>query len=180
MNLQNNEIILKEILPKKSFFFNMTEKIRVIFSFFYLGISTIFLINMTSFFFFFAILFLGAGLYFAFFRWILRYFDLRNNYYLITNERIIIAEKLNKKIVKEKKLAEIDQVNIEMNNQFFGNIIFGEPETIFGKNDEPFSFFKRNGMNFNEDEYAFLSVENINEIIPIFENLKLKVNKTFY
>lgn len=106
MNLQNNEIILKEILPKKSFFFNMTEKIRVIFSFFYLGISTIFLINMTSFFFFFAILFLGAGLYFAFFRWILRYFDLRNNNYLITNERIIIAEKLNKKIVKEKNLQK--------------------------------------------------------------------------
>ncbi|PQA92035.1 hypothetical protein B0A69_16585 [Chryseobacterium shigense] len=180
MELHDNEIILKEILPKKSFFFNMTEKIRVIFSFFYLGVSSILLINMTSFFFFFAIIFFGAGLYFAFFRWVLRYFDLRDNYYLITNERIIVAEKLTKEIIKEKKLAEIDQVNIEMNNQFFGNIIFGEPETIFGKNDEPFSFFKTKGMNFNEDEYAFISVDNISEIIPVFENLKLKVNKTFY
>lgn len=179
MDLHNNEIILKEILPKKSFFFNMTEKIRIIFSFFYLGISTVLLVNMTSFFFFFAIVFFGAGLYCAFFRWVLRYFDLRDHYYLITNERIIVAEKLTKEIVKEKKLAEIDQVNIEMNNNFFGNIIFGEPETIFGKNDELFSF-KRSGMNFNEDEYAFISVENISEIIPIFENLKLKVNKTFY
>ncbi|REC74487.1 hypothetical protein DRF60_17725 [Chryseobacterium elymi] len=179
MDLYNNEIILKEILPRKSFFFNMTEKIRIVFSFFYLGISILLLINMTSFFFFFAILFFGVGLYFAFFRWVLRYFDLRDNYYLITNERIIVAEKLTKEIVKQKKLSEIDQVNIEMNNNFFGNIIFGEPETIFGKNDELFSF-KRNGMSFDEDEYAFLSVENISEIIPVFENLKLKVNKTFY
>jgi len=35
-------------------------------------------------------------------------------------------------------------------------------------------------MNFDEDKYTFLSVENISEIIPVFENLKLKVNKTFY
>lgn len=122
----------------------------------------------------------GTGLYLAFFRWILRYSDLKNNYYLITNERIIIAEKLTEKIIKEKKLEEIDQINIEMNNKFFGNIIFGEPETIFGKNDEPFSFFKRNGMNFDEDKYVFLSVEGISEIIPVFESLKLKVTKTFY
>ncbi|SHH05597.1 hypothetical protein SAMN02787073_0165 [Chryseobacterium vrystaatense] len=180
MNLQNNEIILKEILPKKGFFFNMTEKLRIVFSFFYLGISALFLINMTSFFFFFAIFMFGTGLYLAFFRWILRYSDLKNNYYIITNERIIIDEKSTKEILKEKKLEEIDQINIEMNNKFFGNIIFGEPESIFGRNDEPFSFFKRSGMNFDEDKYVFLSVENISEIIPIFENLKLKVNKTFY
>ncbi|WP_131327945.1 hypothetical protein [Chryseobacterium vrystaatense] len=105
---------------------------------------------------------------------------MKNNYYIITNERIIIAEKSTKEILKEKKLEEIDQINIEMNNKFFGNIIFGEPESIFGRNDEPFSFFKRSGMNFDEDKYVFLSVENISEIIPIFENLKLKVNKTFY
>jgi len=104
MNLQNNEIILKEILPKKGFFFNMTEKLRIVFSFFYLGISMLFLINMTSFFFFFAIFMFGTGLYLAFFRWILRYSDLKNNYYLITNERIIIAEKSTKEIIKEKKL----------------------------------------------------------------------------
>ncbi|KMQ64892.1 hypothetical protein ACM46_11825 [Chryseobacterium angstadtii] len=158
----------------------MTEKIRTVFSFFYLGISVILLINMTSFFFFFAIIFFGAGLYIAFFRWILRYFDLKDNYYLITNKRIIIAEKLTKEIIKEKSLSEIDQINIEMNNNFFGNIIFGEPETIFGKTDEPFSFFRGRGMNFDEDKYTFLSVENINEMIPIFENLKLKVIKTFY
>lgn len=35
-------------------------------------------------------------------------------------------------------------------------------------------------MNFKEDKYAFLNVENINEILPIFEELGLKVNKTFY
>ena len=67
-----------------------------------------------------------------------------------------------------------------MSGSFFGNIIFGEPENIFGNNDKAFSFFRRNGMNFNEDKYAFLSVENINEIIPIFEELGFKVNKTFY
>jgi hypothetical protein len=178
MDLHDNEIILKEILPKKSFFFNMTEKIRIVFSFFYLGVSTMLLINLTSFF-FFAIILFGTGLYIAFFRWGLRYFDLRDNYYLITNERIMIAEKATKEIVKEKKLTEIDQINIEMNNKFFGNIIFGKPETIFGKNNEIFSF-KRSGMNFDEDEYVFLSVENINEIIPVFETLKLRVYKTFY
>ena len=64
--------------------------------------------------------------------------------------------------------------------QFFGNIIFGEPEGIFGRNDEPFSFFNRSGMSFKEDQYAFLSVENMNEIIPVFGELGLKVTKTFY
>ncbi|MGN7757233.1 hypothetical protein ACTJIV_07125 [Chryseobacterium sp. 22532] len=180
MNLHNNEIILKEILPKKSFFFNMTERIRIIFALFYLGVLIILLINLTSFFFLLVIIFVGIGLYIAVFRWLLKYFNLKNKYYLITNERIIIAKRSTGKIVKEKKLSEIDQINIEMNNKFFGNIIFGEPETIFGKKDEPFSLFKRRRMNFDEDKYAFLSVENLNEIIPVFENLKLKVNKTFY
>ncbi|WP_027381649.1 hypothetical protein [Chryseobacterium daeguense] len=83
-------------------------------------------------------------------------------------------------IKKEEKLEEITQINAEMNGNFFGNLIFGEPESIFGRNDEPFSFFKTRGMNFSEDKYVFLSVENINEIIPIFEELGLKVNKTFY
>lgn len=180
MNLHSNEIILKEILPRKGFFFNMTERIRIVFSIFYLGVSIILLLNMTSFFFFFAIIFLGAGFYYAFFRWVLRCFYLRNNYYLITNERIIIAKKSTKEIIKEKKLGEIDQINIEMDNKFFGNIIFGEPETIFGKNNELFSLSNGRGMNFDEDEYAFLSVEDISEIIPVFESLKLKVTKTFY
>ncbi len=103
-----------------------------------------------------------------------------NNYYIITNQRIIIANSKNKKVKKQLYLNEIDQVNAEMNNKFFGNIIFGEPENIFGRNDEPFSLFNRRGMNFDEDKYAFLSVEGIDEIIPIFEKLDLKINKTFY
>ena len=78
------------------------------------------------------------------------------------------------------KLEEIEIVNIEMNNKFFGNIIFGEPETIFGNDKESFFGGRRGGMNFKEDEYSFQSVENINEIIPIFEKLNLKISKTFY
>ena len=35
-------------------------------------------------------------------------------------------------------------------------------------------------MNFKEDEFSFQSVENINEIITIFEELNLKISKTFY
>lgn len=180
MILNVNEIILKEILPTKSFFFNMTEKIRIVFSFFYLTISILLLTTMNSFLFIFAMIMFGAGLYFTIFRWVLRYFDLKNDCYLITNQRIIIAERSSKDIWKYKKLEEIEQVNVELNSRFFGNIIFGEPENIFGKNDEPFSLFKRRGMNFNEDKYVFLSVEHIDEIIPLFEELGLKVNKTFY
>nr|WP_315034343.1 hypothetical protein [uncultured Chryseobacterium sp.] len=122
----------------------------------------------------------GVGLYLAFFRWVLRYFDLRDDYYVITNERIIIAEQSTKEIIKEKRFNEIYLVNIEMNNNFFGNIIFGEPETFLGNTDEPFFFFKNRGMNFREDKYAFLSVQNIDEILPILESLKCKINKTFY
>lgn len=33
-----------------------------------------------------------------------------------------------------------DQINAEMNGSFFGNIIFGEPQGIFGRSDEPFFF----------------------------------------
>ncbi|WP_027382203.1 hypothetical protein [Epilithonimonas caeni] len=180
MHLNDNEIILKEILPKKSFFFNLTEKIRIVFSFFYLAISVVLLFNMVFPLFFFAIIVFFTALYITIFRWVLRYFDLKNNYYVITNQRIIIANKKNDEIEKYKNIKEIDQVNIEMNKHFFGNIIFGEPENIFGCNDEPFSLFKRYGMNFSEDKYAFLSVENINEIVSIFKNLSLKINKTFY
>jgi len=177
--LNDNEIILKEILPKKSFFFNMTEKIRIVFSVFYLAISLMFIFSKSPVL-IFGFLMLGVGLYIAFFRWVIRYFDLKNNYYVITNQRIVVVEKLTNDIEKELKIAEINQINAEMNGEYFGNIIFGEPENIFGKNDEPFSFFKRSGMNFNEDKYVFLSVEKINEIIPVFDELGLKVNKTFY
>jgi len=179
MILNTNEIILKEILPRKSFFFNTTEKIRIVFSFFYLAVSLVFIFSGSPVVFFGIIMFL-VGLYLAFFRWVLRYFDIRNSYYLITNQRIIIAEKSTHEIEKEKPLGEIDKVNAEMSGRFFGNIIFGKPEGIFGRSDEPFSFFNRSGMSFKEDEYAFLSVENINEIIPVFEELGLKVTKTFY
>ncbi|MEC3877549.1 hypothetical protein [Chryseobacterium salviniae] len=179
MLLNNNEIIKKEILPRKSFFFNTTEKLRILFSFFYLFISLFFIFSRAPLV-FFGLAMLGIGLYLAFFRWILKYFDIKNNRYFITNQRIFIAKSSESKIVWQKSLYEVDQINAEMNGRFFGNIIFGEPENIFGKNDEVFSFFRRNGMNFKEDKYAFLSVENINEIIPIFEELGLKVNKTFY
>lgn len=177
--LHTNEIILKEILPRKSFFFNTTEKLRIVFSFFYLAISLVLIFSRSPVLFFGIIAFL-MGLYLAFFRWVLRYFDISNSYYLITNQRIIIAKKSTHKIEKEKPLGEIDKINAEMSGRFFGNIIFGEPEGIFGRSDEPFSFFNRSGMSFKEDGYAFLSVENINEIIPVFEKLGLKVTKTFY
>ncbi len=177
--LNNNEIVMKEILPKKSFFFNTTEKLRILFSFFYLSISLFFIFNKAPLI-YFGIIMLGIGLYIAFFRWILKYFDIKNSRYVITNQRIFKLKASDEKVVWQKRHDEIDQINAEMSGSFFGNIIFGEPENIFGKSDEPFSFFRRNGMNFNEDKYAFLSVENINEIIPIFEKLGFKVNKTFY
>lgn len=180
MFLNLNEVILKEILPKKSFFFNMTEKIRIVFSFFFLCVSILFLVNMNAPFFIFAIVLFFVALYIVFFRWGLKYFDLKNNYYLITNQRIIVAEKSNKEILKSKNFEDIKRINVEMNHNYFGNIIFGEPEDVFGSNEDGFSFFTRGGMNFKEDEYAFLSVENINEIIPVFESLGLKINKTFY
>jgi hypothetical protein len=177
--LNDNEIVMKEILPKKSFFFNTTEKLRILFSFFYLAISLFFIFNKAPLI-YFGIIMLGIGLYIAFFRWILKYFDIENSRYLITNQRILKVKGSHEKVVWQKRNHEIDQINAEMSGSFFGNIIFGEPENIFGNNDKAFSFFRRNGMNFNEDKYAFLSVENINEIIPIFEKLGFKVNKTFY
>jgi hypothetical protein len=184
MILNNNEIILKEILPKKSFFFSMTEKLRIAFSIFYLAIAVLFITQaLTSRFSLFTIIGIGifcSALYVTFFRWILKYFKLKNNYYVITNQRIIVAKKESGVIVIYKKLEEIDVVNAEMNGKHFGNIIFGEPENIFGSNDEKPSFFMRRGMNFSEDKYVFLSVENINEILPLFNELGLKVNKTFY
>ncbi|WP_157456293.1 hypothetical protein [Chryseobacterium hispalense] len=99
---------------------------------------------------------------------------------MITNQRIFKLKASDEKVVWQKRHDEIDQINAEMSGSFFGNIIFGEPENIFGKSDEPFSFFKRSGMNFNEDKYVFLSVEKINDVIPVFEELGFKVNKTFY
>ncbi|MCS3528701.1 hypothetical protein [Chryseobacterium sp. JUb7] len=127
----------------------------------------------------FAIPFLVAALYNAFFRWIIRYYDLKNNCYLITNQRIIITRKSKTEILRYKKLEEIDQVHAEMNDQFFGNIIFGEPEGVI-ENSPNYFENNRGVMIFKSDEYAFLSVENINKIIPLINELGLKVNKTFY
>lgn len=184
MILNNNEIILKEILPRKSFFFNTTEKIRIVFSFFYLAGSVFLLMNSDNLDFFLfplmAILIFFTALYITVFRWLFKYLKLINNCYLITNQRIVVSDKAKIKILKYKELNKIHCINAEMNGSFFGNIIFEEPEGIFGRSDEPFSFFYRSGMNFKEDEYAFLSVENINEVIPVFEGLGLKVTKTFY
>ena len=178
MKLNLDEIILKEILPKKSFFFNSTERLRIPFSFFYLIIMILIFINFSGFFLVFGILFLVAGFYYSFGRWIFKYFELKNNKYIITNQRIIIVENQTGYIYKFLKLDNIKIVNIEMNNNFFGNIIFGEPEMAL--NFEKFVFRRSFGMNFNEDEFSFQSVENINEIIPIFEKLNLKISKTFY
>lgn len=184
MILNNNEIIKKEILPKKSFFFNMIEKLRTAFSVFYLAIGVFFITSsLNSSFWLFSIIGIGVfcnALYVTFFRWIVKYWKLKNNYYVITNQRIAIVEKGSGKVLKYKELNEIKEVNAEMNTNHFGNIIFGEPESFFGKDDESFSFFRRRGVNFTEDKYAFLSVENINEIIPLFNEMGLKVNKTFY
>lgn len=184
MILNNNEIILKEILPKKSFFFNMTEKLRIVFSVFYLAVAVFLITNaLNSGFWLFpiiAIIIFCNALYITFFRWILKYWKLRNNCYIITNQRIVIVEKTNGKVLKYKTVNEIEQVNAEMNAKYFGNIIFGEPEGLSGKNDGNFFFFRQGRVNFTEDKYAFLSVENINEIIPVFNELGLKVNKTFY
>lgn len=184
MDLHPDEIIIKEILPRKSFFFNLTEKLRMVFSFFYLAISSFLLVSVfeTG---FSAFSLVGTGifcnaLYIAFFRWIVKYFNLKKTCYVITDRRIIIAGKESRSVFKFKNLQDIKQINAEMNNKFFGNIIFGEPEHIFGRNDEPFSLLKNRGVNFNENQYAFVSVEHINEIIPVFEDLGFKVNKTFY
>lgn len=182
--LDTNEIILKEILPRKSFFFNTTEKLRIVFSLFYLAISIFLLLNSkrSDFFIFqiITVIIFCSALYIAFFRWIIRYLKIMNHFYLITNQRVIVINKIKKKIIQYKELNEIDGINVEMNGSFFGNIIFGEPEGIFGRSDEPFSFFHQSGMSFKEDEYVFLSVEKMNEIIPVFEQLGLKVTKTFY
>ena len=121
-----------------------------------------------------------SAVYGKFFRWFFKYLKLVNNCFLITNQRIIIAHKKREKILKYKELHQIPEITAEMDSSFFGNIIFGEPEGIFGRNDELFSVFNRFGMNFREDRYVFLSVEHINEIIPVFEELGLKVKKTFY
>jgi hypothetical protein len=171
MILEPNEVILKEIFPKKSFFLNTTEKIRIIFSFFFLSISIFFIVKMVSFLSIFAIIMFLIGLYLAFFRWVFKYLDLKNDYYLITNQRIIIAEKATREILKSKELSEVGEINVEMNASYFGNIIFGQPEGIFGRKDESYFFGGNGGMSFKEDEYAFLSVENINEILSVFESL---------
>lgn len=178
--LNTNENVIKEILPEKSFFFSNTEKARVIFSLFFFGVSIIFLLNMNGVLIFFAPIMFAVSLYFLIFRWVFRYHDLQNQFYLITNQRVIVANKVSNKIVKQLTLDEIPKINIEMNSKFFGNIIFGEPEGIFNSEDSSFFLSKSTGMNFTEDKYIFRSVKSIDEIIPIFEKLNLKVSKVFF
>ena len=51
MDLNLDEIIIKEILPKKSFFFNSTEMLRIPFSMIYLIIIALIIFNTSGFFF---------------------------------------------------------------------------------------------------------------------------------
>lgn len=177
--LNNNEIIMKEILPRKSFFFNTLEKARIVFSFFYVAIS-IFFISCKSSISILGVIMLSIGLYFAIFKWVLKYFDIKSNYYLITNQRIIILEKLTEDIEQELNLAQISLIKAEMNNRFFGNINFKEKRNIFNENNDTTLFLGERKIHFDDAKFAFLSVENINEVIPVFEELGLKVKKTFY
>ena len=105
---------------------------------------------------------------------------MKNNYYLITNQRIIIAERSSEEILRYKNLEEIDQIHAEMNDKYFGNIIFGEPEGVLEKPREPVFFGGNRSMIFKDDEYVFLSVEHVNDAISVLEGLKLRVDKIFY
>ena len=49
MDLNLDEIIIKEILPKKSFFFNSTEMLRIPFSMIYLIIISLIIFNTSGF-----------------------------------------------------------------------------------------------------------------------------------
>jgi len=180
MILNSNEIILKEILPRKSFFFSLTEKLRILISFGYLIFVVFFaVVTFKTIVFLFTVPLLVAAFYNSFLRWIPVFYHLKNNYYLITNQRIIIASRSKKEIIRYRKLEEIDQVHADMNDRFFGNIIFGKPEGVVD-NSSGYLGGNRGILTFKNDRYAFLSIENIDEIIVLINELGLKVNKTFY
>ncbi len=177
IDLNPDEFIEKEILPEKRFFFNSAEQIRIPFSILFLIFS---IVMFFKFFIFLSIIFFIAGLYFAFGRWILKYFDLKDTFYLITNQRVIIVRKNNYEILKQWKFQDFKSVHIEINKNNFGNIIFGMPESPFPPLETWGDFLGNNGMNFKEDEFSMQSISNIHKILPILEKHNLKISKSYY
>ena len=83
MKLNLDEMIIKEILPKKSFFFNSTERLRIPFSFFYILIVSLIVFNSSGFFLVFGFIFLGVGIYIFIGRWLFKYYELKVLYMLL-------------------------------------------------------------------------------------------------
>lgn len=177
VDLNLNEIVEREILPVKRFFFNSTEQIRIPFSILFLAFSILMFFKI---FIFLSIIFFFAGLYFAFGRWILKYFDLKDTLYLITNQRVLIVRKNDNEILKQWQIQDFKSVHIEINKNEFGNIIFGQPESPFPELNNRGDFLGNWGMNFKEDEFSLQSVSDINEILPLLEKHKLKISKSYY
>jgi len=170
IKLNLNEKIILKVVPDKKLRLKQNEWLKIPFSIlwfigFYL-IATAWtrsgsMDNLMFRFVAFAMFF--GGLYVLFGRFILKYIEIRNSIYYITDSRLVIYNNFWKR-TKSINYDEFDQITLKKYNKQIGYIIFGEPESLIGWR----------GMVYTEDKYLF---ENIRYPEQIHRTIKEAMEK---
>jgi len=92
--------------------------------------------------------------------------------YLITNERLIIFNETQNKIVRSFSFTQFPAINLHENAYNSGYIILGEVQPAFGRHG---LFGTKVGVNLADHEIV---LENILEVRKVYDFLKTKIENT--
>ena len=86
-------------------------------------------------------------------------------------------------VIKSLTLDSIKQISFEEHpfKYIYGSVIIGEPENIFGSNNEPFIWKYlinyQNGLNFKSNKYSIEFIKDYKKVKLLLENEILKNRK---
>ena len=123
----------------------------------------------------FGLLFVGVGIYFLFYHFVLEPKLLRSQRYLITNQRVIIRKKgFRQQDITNLELDLISKTEIHKNRAGGGDIYFhsGGLQTSFSSNPKLFSAF-----SIISSSSGFFGLENVEEVAQILERAIAEVKK---
>lgn len=188
-NIENqlypNEVILWTGKPENGFRITFEDLIKIPFLFIFIGISILmFKIslsnNSNSGMTIISFLFISGGISIFINNYIIEQFRRKNHIYFITNQRVIF---IKNSVIKSLTLDSIKQISFEEHpfKYIYGSVIIGEPENIFGSNNEPFNWKYlinyQNGLNFKSNKYSIEFIKDYKKVKLLLENEILKNRK---
>ncbi len=170
MNLNENENIEIEILHSKKLPFRLEDWLR---SLIFIGLTVAAIASISG----DGILSIGSVfLLVVFFIGILplylRWKRLQPLKYFISNERLIIFNETQNKIVLSFTFTQFPEINFHENANNSGYIIIGEVQPAFGRYG---LFGAKVGVNLADHE---ILLENIPNVRKVYDNLKTKIENT--